>query len=248
MTGPMKKNPGYLFVLGDVAMFLFAAATYFVTFGVPLLLIWRFRTASPLALLALAIAGYVLALLIFIGMLVGAKKVIAGPIPPGQYPVTDPLFYRWTFAVRLVCLYESSPFRWLINDFSFFRLLFFRGMGTRISTDVWVALRVSMMDPWTLAIGHNTIIGQEALITGHLVIQDQLYVEKVEIGSDVVVGARAMIGPGVRIGDGAIIAPGAGLLPYSVVPPGQTWSGTPAQPVSGIGENAAKGSAAPDDV
>lgn len=73
-------------------------------------------------------------------------------------------------------------------------------------------------------IGHNCIIGRNALMAAHTGISGS-----VTVGDNVMFGGRAGVGDHLKVGEGARIAAGAGVL--SDVPAGETWSGYPAKPL-----------------
>lgn len=86
-----------------------------------------------------------------------------------------------------------------------------------------------ILDPHLLTIGRNVILGQGCMITGHTQMGDRLILRRTVIEDGVVVGGNAMIGAGVRIGTGAVIRAAAGVLPGSVIGPGEFWGGFPAR-------------------
>ena len=73
-------------------------------------------------------------------------------------------------------------------------------------------------------IGHNCVIGRNALMAAHTGISGS-----VTVGDNVMFGGRAGVGDHIAIGQGARIAAGAGVL--ADVPAGETWSGYPAKPI-----------------
>jgi len=73
-------------------------------------------------------------------------------------------------------------------------------------------------------IGHNCVIGRNALMAAHTGISGS-----VTVGDNVMFGGRAGVGDHITIGEGARIAAGGGVL--QDVPPGETWSGYPAKPI-----------------
>jgi hypothetical protein len=232
---------GYEFVVSDLLYLCYAGAVYFVSFAGPVYLLWLLRETHPLILLLMALAGYVVALLVFIGVVVLTKRLI-GPIRPGLCGITDRKAYPWLAAGRLMCLYHSSPFYQVINDHGFLRYLFFRGMGAELHFNDLFGQRISILDPWVTKIGRNTTIGNGAVIAGHFVVHHQLYVDRVEIGDDVLIGGSCGIAPGVRIGNGATLVAGSVVMPKTVIPAGEVWFGIPARKV---GQSASAPSAVP---
>ncbi len=73
-------------------------------------------------------------------------------------------------------------------------------------------------------IGHNTRVGRNCVMAAYVGISGS-----VVIGDGVAFGGGAGVADHVTIGDGAQIAAHAGV--FREVPPGETWSGSPAQPI-----------------
>jgi non-ribosomal peptide synthetase-like protein len=64
-------------------------------------------------------------------------------------------------------------------------------------------------------------------LTGHWVDGDVLHVGRIRIDKRATVGTRSTLAPGTRVGQGAQVAPGSAVL--ASVPPGELWTGSPAQ-------------------
>lgn len=73
-------------------------------------------------------------------------------------------------------------------------------------------------------IGHNVRIGRDCLIAAQVGVAGSTVV-----GDRVMFGGKAGIADHLTIGDDARIAAGAGLM--RDIPPGETWGGSPAQPI-----------------
>lgn len=76
-----------------------------------------------------------------------------------------------------------------------------------------------------------TVIGEDVRIGVGCTIGEGARLERgVDIGSYANVGTGAIISEGVRVGDRARIAPGALVLPDTLIPEREVWSGVPARP------------------
>lgn len=73
-------------------------------------------------------------------------------------------------------------------------------------------------------IAHNVRIGRNCVLAGFTGISGS-----VTVGDGCAFGGRAGIADHVTIGDGANVAAGGGV--FRDIPPGETWGGTPAQPI-----------------
>jgi len=71
-------------------------------------------------------------------------------------------------------------------------------------------------------VGHNSVIGENVLLTAHAVIGGHCVIE-----DDAFVGLNAVIKPRVHVGAGATIGMGAVVL--EDVPAGEVWAGNPAR-------------------
>jgi len=227
-----KKTKGYEYVMADVVFLSYAALVYFGSFIGPLSLLWGFRSAPVYVLLLLTLFGFVAVPLIFGGILVLTVRLI-GTISTGKFPMSDPKSLRWIFAIRVMIVYLSSPLRGIINDHLIFRYPFYRGMGVKLYGDTFLAVGVLLMDPWAISLGRHTTIGHEAIICGHQIQDQELFLGRVEVGDDVLIGARAWVWPDVKIGNGATVAAYAVVSRGTVIPPGEVWGGIPARKLSG---------------
>jgi acetyltransferase-like isoleucine patch superfamily enzyme len=93
--------------------------------------------------------------------------------------------------------------------------LAYLALGARLGRNTYPAGQI--VDPPFTSVGHDTIIGQNALLGAHLIVGDRLRIAGIRVGDNVTIGAGAMIGPGVVIADGAVISAGAILCPRVVV-------------------------------
>ncbi|HII05858.1 MAG TPA: acyltransferase [Methanotrichaceae archaeon] len=101
--------------------------------------------------------------------------------------------------------------------------------GARIGDRAVIAGKLA--DPDLVEIGDGTFVGEDALILGHLVEGDALYLEKVKIGKNCTIGARSTIMPGVEIDDGAIVGACSLVTKNEKIPAGTVWAGIPARDI-----------------
>jgi acetyltransferase-like isoleucine patch superfamily enzyme len=247
MDGPQQalstaQNHAVGYFIADFVSLLYASAVYFTSFVGPAYLLWHFRSIPLSLLVLLALAGWIMAMLVFVLTLILTKRVLVGEMPVGCVPMDDPRIVRWFIANKLICLFATSPFRFFVTNYAFFTHLFCRGMGAEIHSTTVVSFTAVLTDPWAVKIGRRTILGHEACILGHMIQDQHIYLDRVEIGNDVTIGVRALIWPGVKIGNGAIIGANAVVARGTVVPSGEVWAGIPARKVDAqdTGQNFSK--------
>ncbi|MES3518002.1 MAG: acyltransferase [Natronomonas sp.] len=84
--------------------------------------------------------------------------------------------------------------------------------------------------PELITVEDDVIVGYDATILCHEFLQDEYRTGEVRIGERAMIGAGVVVLPGVEIGADAQIA--ANSLVAEDVPPGETWAGVPAEPLS----------------
>lgn len=113
------------------------------------------------------------------------------------------------------------------------RKLFFQAGGVKIGKKSYIHMGARFYNPWNIAIGFGTIVGDHCVLDGraplrignHVDIASEVMIynsehdvestgfdpieEPVEIADYVFIGPRAIILPGVKIGRGAVVGAGA---------------------------------------
>lgn len=229
MTESQSKSPVFMYFFLDLLTLTLEFIVYFVSLYVPFLLVWQFHEASLPVLLAILILAFLLAVVLFGFTLVVIQRVFIGKILPGRYMFGSLRTYPWLFANRFNNIMLRSPFKSFIYDIFFFRYLYLVGIGAQVKPDLILAQGVVLGEPYMVKFGNNVIIGEQSIISAHKIEHNVLTIEMVEIGDNVLVGARSIILPGVKIGSGAIIGANSLLTRGTVVPPGETWMGSPAR-------------------
>ena len=112
------------------------------------------------------------------------------------------------------------------------RGLFYKLLGAKIGKYVMIGGKI--IEPSMVEIGDYTQVGEDAIISGHIVIRDQLQIAKVLIGKNVTVGGKAAVFPGVCIKDNAVIGVGAVVKMGTVIGESEVWVGNPARKVPQI--------------
>jgi acetyltransferase-like isoleucine patch superfamily enzyme len=221
------------YVAFDLLTLTLELSLYFGACVGPVWLLWKLTDSHPALWTLGALASFPCAATLFLLETVLLKRLLVGRVPSGRFRRKSRKELRFTAAHVLKMIVERSPFLGWVNGNIFFRRLYYIGMGAQLHPTVYTAPGVRLVDPWALKAGRDTIIGQDAIITGHKIANDVVTVDPVELGEGVIIGGRAVIGPGVKIGDGAVIGAGAVVAGGSVVPAREVWSGNPARKLTG---------------
>jgi carbonic anhydrase/acetyltransferase-like protein (isoleucine patch superfamily) len=107
--------------------------------------------------------------------------------------------------------------------------LLYRLFGFKLRKGVSILTR--LWDPDLLDVGENTLVGTDAVISGHFIKDGILYRKRVKIGKNVTIGARCTLGVGVVVGDNTIIAYGSTVPPNAVLDPNCFYSGVPVKKI-----------------
>ncbi len=106
---------------------------------------------------------------------------------------------------------------------------FKRRKGVSIITELW--------DPDLIDIGENSLIGTDAIVSGHHIRQGKLYRKRIKIGKNVTVSARCIVAPGVTIGDNTIVAIGSTVPPGWVLDANCLYGGVPVKKIKSFEPN-----------
>jgi len=218
---------------GALALSALKALIYFLSFLGPALVIsWLIPVPVPVLVL-LAMVGYAVSGCVFLGLVVGLRRLIAGELNlSGRRTIDHPEVKRWFVAAILNSLMIDGLFRSMVTGLSFLSAAYYRGMGARMPNSVFMGLRVMIYDPWHLEVGENVNIGAGTVISGHAGNGKVVTFDRVVIEDEAILGANILILPGVRIGRQARVAAGAVVITGTAIPDGETWAGVPAKKIN----------------
>ena len=219
---------------------VYEGLVYFLSLSLPVLCIYHFRSLPVLVLLAMAIAGFAFAGLVFLLLLVGTKRFLIGGLATGNIPVDSIDGQKWFLSVMLIAILYRSPFHSMTVGISLFASWFFRGMGARMPEGTFLGLDTVVKDPWFLEMGKHVSTGSGVLILGHITYDKGLFLGKVVVGDGVIIGVRSTIFPDVRIGNNAKIGAGSVVIRGTRIPDGETWAGVPARKLQPSKEHSAE--------
>jgi len=237
------STPGYLYFVADFFNLLIEISIYFLSFSLPVYLLWRCSDSHPLLLTGLGIVGFLLAAIVFLLILILIKRCLIGDIKPGRFLLTSSRSYRWMAGDRLNKVMLRSPFRGLVTENAFFRHLYFRGMGMVCDSTLLMGSRAVIGEPWAVTLGTNVLIGADAALSAHKVERNVVTLEDIVVGDDVLIGSRVLVFPGVNIGNRVVVGAGSIVVRGTVIPDGETWSGNPATKVNTWGARKPESSA-----
>ena len=114
----------------------------------------------------------------------------------------------------------------------FLRQFIYRALGCRVGRNVLMGGKI--FDPHMVSIGDDVILGEDTLITCHVITGNSSQLAPVAIGDRVTIGGRAIICPGVTIGSNSVIGLGSLVLPGTQIPANEFWAGTPARRIRAV--------------
>lgn len=137
---------------------------------------------------------------------------------------------REEFAAQVNILFYLIMFNSLIRTnflpVPLMRLVYL-ALGARLGENTYSA--GAILEPALTEIGANSIIGHNAVLTGHTIEGSRFALSRTQIGDNVTIGAMAVVMSGVKIGDGAIVSAGSVVLKETHIGPNEIWGGVPAK-------------------
>jgi acetyltransferase-like isoleucine patch superfamily enzyme len=148
------------------------------------------------------------------------------PLAEGFYAIEKAPFTYW----KLLSVVEEFG-RFTLSPFTtvFARPAVAKLFGARVGRDV--AIAGILREPCLIHLGDYAIIGQNSIVSGHIMVGGRILVRPVHIGANVTIGANAIITPGVEIGAGSVVRAGALVTPLTKIPAGEEWGGNPARKI-----------------
>lgn len=177
------------------------------------------------------IADLLVFLLVFgMASVAGCRIIMAlGLIDLGDYSMEDRTFAWWKlFTVS----YEFGRGALLPFTILFFRPVVAKLFGAKIGSDI--ALGGHLVDPQFVTIGCEAIIGQDSVITAHVITSGRIRLAAVTISDGATVGVNSVIMAGTSLGKNAVVAAGSVVPPDTTIPPGELWGGIPAKKIKSV--------------
>ncbi len=182
--------------------------------------------------IAMSVGGFLLATLLEFALAVGAKRLIAGGIKPGRYPLWGLTYYRWWLADRLV---ESAPAYMLAGSSLYPWWL--RALGAKIGRDVMIG-SITLRAADMLEIGDGASIGNAVNLENARVEHGELRLGTIHIGEHACIGSYAVLEGDVRIESYGHLEGQSALADGTTLPAGRLWTGSPARDIGAFDRNA----------
>ncbi len=155
------------------------------------------------------------------------RLFLAGfPLLPGDVPKESRQEFVYHVYVLFYLLVFYPVIRSGIPPAPFMRM-FYQALGARLGANTYS--QGIIHDPIFVEIGHDSVVGQGALLIPHVIEGEKLGHYPIRIGNHVTIGANSAVLSDVEIGDYAIVATGAVVPKGSRIGAREVWGGVPAR-------------------
>jgi non-ribosomal peptide synthetase-like protein len=153
------------------------------------------------------------------------KWVLVGRWRAQEIPVWTMAYLRFWIVRTLI---QRNPMAMFVGSplYSFY----LRALGAKVGRGVSIFSRNVPVCTDLLRIGDGTVIRKDSFFTGYRAQNGVIQIGAVRLGRDVLVGEATVLDISTRIGDGAQLGHTSSLHTGQVVPAGERWHGSPAQP------------------
>lgn len=216
-----------------------AYQTFLILFFIGLLAagaVWAAVILTPLVKIMTGdfyvVAGLVLWTVLFIAFSSTIIRILLAikPLPIGaDVALASNRSFYWKF-IGMVTEIGGMTFLPFIS--SFLHPLFYKLFGAKIGKGVIISGFIA--DPYLVAIGDYSIIGQKSIIVAHNLTCGRIKLNPIGIEKNVTVGVGAIIMPGVEIGEGSVVAANAVVTRDMKIPPYELWGGVLARKIKDI--------------
>jgi len=153
------------------------------------------------------------------------KWVLVGRWRAQEIPVWSMAYLRFWIVRTLI---QRNPMAMFVGSplYSFY----LRALGAKVGRGVSIFSRNVPVCTDLLRIGDGTVIRKDSFFSGYRAQNGVIQIGAVRLGRDVLVGEATVLDISTRIGDGAQLGHTSSLHTGQVVPAGECWHGSPAQP------------------
>ena len=213
------------FLTGTAQLFLALGALLGGGYLLVAALGWVAGGADPLAVYQRCVVVALVAFAAACTLPVLAKWVLVGRFRSREIPLWGLAHFRFWLVAALVrrgplVLFAGSPLY----------VLYLRALGARIGRGVVVLSRTVPVCTDLLRIGAGAVVRKDSSFTGYRARAGRIETGAVTIGRDAVVGEASVLDIGTRLGDAAQLGHASSLQTGQVVPDGERWHGSPAEP------------------
>ncbi|MEU1407595.1 Pls/PosA family non-ribosomal peptide synthetase [Streptomyces sp. NPDC005728] len=154
-----------------------------------------------------------------------AKWTLIGRWRAGEFPLWGMAFLRFWVVRTLI---RTSPLRLFVGSPLY--ALYLRALGARIGSGVTILTRTIPVCTDLLTVGDGTVIRKNVLLSCYRAHGGLIQTGRVTLGSNVLVSEHTVLDIRTGMGDGAQLGHSSSLHGGQVVPAGERWHGSPAQP------------------
>ncbi len=168
------------------------------------------------------------AVLTFLGLCavpIAAKWTLVGRWRSGAFPLWGTAYLRFWIVKTLI---RTSPLRLFVGSPLY--VLYLRALGARIGKGVTILTRSTPVCTDLLTVGDGTVVRKDVLLSCYRAHAGVIQTGPVSLGSDVLVSEQTVLDIETSMGDGTQLGHASSLQSGQVVPPGERWHGSPAQP------------------
>jgi len=155
-----------------------------------------------------------------------AKWLLIGRWKPQPVQIWSLAYFRFWLVKVLV---RSNPGAHLFVGSPLYNL-YLRALGAKIGPGVAIFSRHLPVCTDLLTIGANTVVRRDSLFPGYRAYAGRIETGRITIGRDALVGEKAVLDIDTSVGDGAQLGHASVLHPGRVIPAGERWHGSPAEP------------------
>ncbi|MFJ3307561.1 Pls/PosA family non-ribosomal peptide synthetase [Streptomyces sp. NPDC086549] len=154
-----------------------------------------------------------------------AKWTLIGRWRSGAFPLWGMAYLRFWVVKTLI---RTSPLRLFIGSPLY--ALHLRALGARIGRGVTILTRAIPICTDLLTVGEGTVVRKDVLLSCYRAHGGLIQTGRVTLGSNVLVSEHTVLDIETELGDGAQLGHASSLHAGQVVPAGEHWHGSPAQP------------------
>ncbi|MBE9541503.1 MAG: hypothetical protein IMF01_04220 [Proteobacteria bacterium] len=90
------------------------------------------------------------------------------------------------------------------------------------------------MDPFATKLEDYAVLGENSIITAHIMTHDKFFLLPVTVKKRATVGVGVIIMPGVEVGENSVVLPGSVVTMETQIPPNEIWGGIPARKIKDV--------------
>ncbi|MHA6795964.1 Pls/PosA family non-ribosomal peptide synthetase [Pseudonocardia bannensis] len=158
---------------------------------------------------------------------IAAKWLLIGRWKPTEIPIWSLRYVRFWVVKTLI---RANPMAMFAGSPLY--LVYLRALGARIGRDVVILSRTVPVCTDLLTIGDGTVIRREVFFSGYRAQGGMIQTGPVTLGRDVVVSEHTVLDIGATMSDRSQLGHASSLHEGQVVPAGERWHGSPAQPTT----------------